>query len=145
MNKIINKPHLLFFGLVPLFILISFLRSDANFDINIHDTYFVIRIPDLCYVSAAFFLLIGLNYYLLYWAKKLHRKALTSMHIIFQLISLLFYIYSMFAIPGSTNVENEFPSSIDENGLFAVSFILFLIATVIHFVNFFLSLIAKRE
>lgn len=145
MNKIINRPHLLFFGLVPLFILISFLRSNANFDINIHDTYFVIGIPYLCYISAAFFLLIGINYYLLYWSKKPHRRALTSMHIIFQLISLLFYIYSMFAIPGSKNLKNEYPSSIDENGLFAVSFILFLIATIIHFINFFLSLIAKRE
>lgn len=145
MNKIINRPHLFFFGLVPLFILVSFLRNDANFDINIQDTYFVIRIPHLCYLSSAFFGLIGLNYYLLYWSKRPHKKALTSMHIIFQLISLLFYIYSMFAISSNDHVQNGYPSSIDENSLFAVSFILFLIATILHFINFFLSLLSKRE
>lgn len=145
MNRIINKPHLLFFGLVPLFIIISFLRSDASFTLNLYDTYFVVGIPYLCYVSAAFFGLIGVNYYLLYWSKKPHRKALTSMHVIFQLISLLFYVYSMFSVSGSNDLANGYPSSIDENGLFAISFILFLIATILHFINFFMSLFAKRE
>lgn len=145
MNKLFNTPHLFFFGLVPVFILISFFRSDASFDINFQNTYFVVAIPYLCYLSAAFFALVGVNYYVLHWAKKPHKRALTSIHITLQIASLLFFVYFMFSIPGNGNVETPYPSSIDENSLFVVSFILFLIATILHFVNFIMSLLAKRE
>lgn len=145
MNKIFKTPHLFFFGLVPVFILISFFRSESNFDLNIYDTYVVIAISHLCYLSAGFFGLIGINYYVLHWAKKTHKQALTSMHITLQIASLLFFIYFMFSIPGNNTLETAYPSPIDENSLFVVSFVLFLIATILHFINFFMSLLNKRE
>jgi len=145
MNKIFNTPHLFFFGLIPVFILISLFRSGANFDLNIYETYVVISIPYVCYLSAAFFGLVGINYYVLHWAKKTHKRALTSMHVTLQIASLLFFIYFMFSIPENNNLGTPYPSSIDENSLFVVSSILFLIATILHFINFFMSLLAKRE
>ncbi|MDT7832117.1 hypothetical protein RQM59_06975 [Flavobacteriaceae bacterium S356] len=145
MNKIFKTPHLFFFGLVPIFILISFFRSDTSFDFNFQNTYFAIAIPYLCYLSAAFFGLVGINYYVLHWARKAHKKALTSIHITLQIASLLFFIYFMFSIPGNNNSGTAYPSPIDENSLFIVSFALFIIATIVHFVNFIMSLLAKRE
>lgn len=146
MNLIIRKPHLFFWGIIPIFIIISFLKGESAFDLNIYDTYAVLPISNLCYLSVFFFGLIGINYYVLFWAKKPPKKQLTSIHFILQTLSLVFFIYLMFTVSSSENlVETPYNSSINENTLFIVSFVLFLLATIIHFINFFISLFVKRE
>ncbi|MEE9407780.1 MAG: hypothetical protein V3V28_06880 [Polaribacter sp.] len=41
MRRIIAKPHLFFFGLIPVLIFIALFYGEKSIDINIHDTYFV--------------------------------------------------------------------------------------------------------
>lgn len=146
MNKIIDKPYIPFFVLIPVFIIITFFKYNAVMDINFHDTYFVIEVTYLCYLSAFFFALVGLNYYVLHLGKKPPKKGLTIAHIIFQAFSLLLYIYSLLSTTENSDSLIYFnDNAIDQNTIFALSFILFLIATVIHFINFITSLLAKRE
>ena len=66
MNKLTEKPHLLFFLSIPLVILIGFLSGDEVVDINIHDTYFLIERLDLALMLALFVGIMGIGYWILY-------------------------------------------------------------------------------
>ena len=82
MKKFISKPHLFFFGLVPLFIILGLIKKDALMDVNISYVYFELAISTLCYLSAIFFSLIGLNYFSVLLSGKKLKKGLTITNII---------------------------------------------------------------
>jgi hypothetical protein len=78
MKKIIAKPHLFFFGLAIVFMLLGiFINPNKVVDINLNALYVVISYTDWCYFSTLFFCLIGLNYFSLYWANRPPKKYLT--------------------------------------------------------------------
>lgn len=146
MKAIIRKPYQFFFALVPFFLVLSLFRKGAIIDLYIQNTPMAIDVPFLCYLSAAFFALIGINYYLLHWAKKPGRSSLTALHIIFLSPAILFFVYSMFSFTTKQEVgQQALPSFLNDNNLFSIAVILFILATLLHFINFFGSLLAKRE
>lgn len=146
MKTLIRKPHPFFFALVPIFLILSLFRKDVIIDLYIQSTFIAIDVPFLCYLSAAFFALIGINYYVLHWGQKPTRASLTALHIIFLLPALMFFIYSMFSFTKTHGtIVDSYTSSLNDSLLFSVAMALFIIATLLHFVNFFMSLLAKRE
>lgn len=145
MNAILKKPYLLFFWLIPFFLLLSFLVKGNVLSIRMYETYFTISCTYLCYLSMGFFGLIGLNYYLLHWAHKHPKRTLVIAHVFLQIICLLYFIYALFAIATEdTMLRDPFISDISENMILVISFMVFLIATIIHFINFLISLLSKR-
>ena len=141
-KKIIAKPHLFFFGLVPIFVFIGLINREKFININIDYFYFDIKINLLCYLSSIFLLLIGFNYFSLEWANKKPRKILTIFHLVLQIISLISFFILIFSI----NTKGSFEIEILNNYLFfLVSFLIFLLSVFIHLINFFTSLFLKTK
>ena len=144
MKTIIKKPHIFFFSLVPLFIIIGILKTDGIIDVTINNTFFAIKTHYWCYFSAVFISLIGLNYYMLYWAKKQTIHILSLFHIMFQVASLVPFIFCVFFLNSKTVFTSSFLSdSIDFYAILSVSYILFIISICLHVLNFILAFLKK--
>jgi cytochrome bd-type quinol oxidase subunit 2 len=140
LKKLIAKPHLFFFGLIPIFVLGAILSGNSVIDLNIHTIYFLMSIKHLGLLSAFFFLLIGANYFLLYWAQKPPQKGLTVLHVVLQILALIPFIYSFWYMNSDGQfIENTFFSIIDLNIALLISFLLFLISILIHIINLLIS------
>jgi len=74
MKRFIQKPHLFFFILIPIIILLGFLYKNETIDINVYTTYFVLGFSNLSYLFVVFFGLIGLNYFSFIGQKKLQKN-----------------------------------------------------------------------
>lgn len=81
MNKLIEKPHLIFFLSIPLIILIGILSGDNTLDINIHDTYFVIAYLHFAILISIIFGLIGFGYWIIQKVNRKLSKWLNRIHI----------------------------------------------------------------
>lgn len=133
LKNIITKPHLFFFGLVPIFLCIAFFKKENYLNLNIDYFNFDVSISLLSNTAAIFFLLIGINYFSISWAKKTPKKALTSIHIFLQILTLIPYTILLIA-----------PNYALSYFIFILAFIIFLVSLLIHFINFFSSLLLKR-
>ena len=145
MKKIITKPHLFFFGLIPVFIIIGFVKNEAVIDINVGYMYLELAISTLCYLSAIFFSLIGINYFSVILAGKNLKKGLTITHILLQIISFIPFFYILFTASTTNETVTNSQQILD---LFSVplfvGFFLFLSAIFIHLINFSVSLFLKK-
>lgn len=146
MNKVITRPYLFFFGLVPICILFSFLIGDKTLDINIYDTYLVITYFHFHLFSATYFAMIGLNYFALHWAEKPPKKGLTIVHLLLQIVAILLIFTNnnwnwIGQQPGSENpLLND-----NSNIAIAISVLIFLLSAFIHLINFLTSILLKKE
>ncbi|WP_199114245.1 hypothetical protein [Snuella sedimenti] len=61
MNKLIEKPHIIFFLGIPVLILVGILCGDAALDVNIHDTYYIIAYIHLTSFISILFGIVGLG------------------------------------------------------------------------------------
>lgn len=146
MKKIIAKPHLFFFALVPIYILIGLIKKNTPIDLNITYIYYLINVDFWCYVSAVYFALIGLNYFSLNWAQKKPNKWLTILHIILQIISSLPFLWTIFKLDKNGNLlEGDFFALVKLESVLMISFILFLLSIFTHLINFFTSLFFKGD
>ncbi|WP_334058355.1 hypothetical protein [Polaribacter sp. P097] len=145
MKKFITKPHLFFFYLIPVFLILGFVKRNVPIDVSISYIYYLINVDFWCYVSAVYFGLIGLNYLALNWANKSPQNILTILHILLQIIALLPYLYAIFNLDETGNLQTETLLGFDLNSLFLISFFLFLVSIFIHLINFLASLFLKRD
>ncbi len=131
----ISKPYFFFIGLAILSLISSFFLNNLALDFPIYDTYFVISFSHFLQFCAIFFVMISINYFALIWLKKTPKKWLTILHIILQIVALTLLILSN----NKSWIE-------DYNNLFLIlSFVVFLVSIFIHIINFFISLLLKRE
>ena len=141
MKKIINKPYLFFWGLVPLCLIIAYSLKSSAIKISYYGGNFTIGYQVLFIFSTIFFALIGINYFSIKLMDKKVKKSLTLIHISIQTISLfLLFFYIHQTIKETTNFHADFL-----NTLLVVASFLFLIATFFHLINFFLSLLSKNK
>ncbi|MFY0604121.1 MAG: hypothetical protein JXQ93_09235 [Flavobacteriaceae bacterium] len=140
MSKIIHKPHLFFFSLIPIFLIIGWLEKEVL--INLNDAYFIIGADDFSYISCVFFGLIGVNYLALNWMHKKPKKWLTIAHLAFQIIAIL--LFFLFIYESKRELE-PLEKSLNPNFVLFVGFLIFAFASFIHFINFITSLLSKRE
>lgn len=146
MKKLIYKPHLFFFALIPIFIILGFLNRNIPIDINISFIYYLINVDFWCYVSAVFFGLVGVNYLSLNLIKKNPKKGLTITHILLQILCLIPYLFAVFKLDENGTLKNiEFLNDIGFENYLIVGFILFILSIIIHLINFFISLLLKRD
>ena len=141
MKKIINKPHLFFWGLIPLCLLFGFFLKSSGIEIDFYGGNFTINYWALFVFSATFFGLIGVNYFALNIMNKPNKKWLTIVHLSLQTLAfvlLFFYIYQ--TQKENTNFHLEFL-----NLTLLIAVFIFLTASFIHLINFFLSLISKND
>lgn len=81
MNKIIEKPHLIFLLAIPIITLIGILSGEAMLDINVHDTYYVIAYLHLTILISILFGIIGIGYWIMQKADRKLSKWLNWIHI----------------------------------------------------------------
>ena len=81
MNKLIEKPHLIFLLAIPIIMLIGILSGDSMLDINVHDTYYVIACLHFAILISILFGIIGMGYWLMQKANIKLSKWLNSTHI----------------------------------------------------------------
>jgi hypothetical protein len=141
MNRILERPQFLFFALIPIVLILGFMIKDNSITINIHEIYIVLEAWIMCLYAAVFFLMIGLNYSIISFAKKKPRRKLTVLHIVLQVLALIVFLY-IFSTAGSLkSYEEEAQLAL----LFLLSFLVFLIATLLHFINLIVSFLRKKE
>ncbi|WP_347175358.1 hypothetical protein [Polaribacter uvawellassae] len=147
MKKLIAKPHLFFFGLIPIVLILGILFKEEAIDINVSYTYFVITYNNLSYVFAVFFGLVGLNYFSLHWGNKTAKKWLTITHIFLQTIALiLFFTKNNWNWLGTDKYSEEINTTTDySNLILAFAILIFIISAFVHLINFFSSLFSKSK
>ncbi|WP_397446838.1 hypothetical protein [Polaribacter sp. R77954] len=146
MKKIIQKPHLFFFSLIPIFIILGIFKRNISIDINISYIYYLISVDFWCYITAVYFGLIGINYLALYWIKKKPNHWLTATHIILQIICIIPYLISVFHLDDTGNLMyTNIPFKDNLGSILLLSFFIFLASILIHLINFFGSLLLKSD
>lgn len=146
MKKIIQKPHLFFFGLIPIFVILGLIKRNIPIDINISYIHYLINVDFWCYITAVYFGLMGINYLSLYWAKKNPNSWLTITHITLQVICLIPYLISVFNLDETGSLlESNIPFQDNLNSILLTAFFIFLVSILIHLINFFSSLLLKKE
>jgi hypothetical protein len=144
LKTIIKKPHTFFFSLIPLFIIVGFIRKGSVIDVTIYNAFFVVKTHYWCYFSALFVGLIGLNYYMLNWAKKPTIHMLSLFHIIFQLAALVTFLFCVFFLNTKTiSTSSLLSSSINFYAILSASNILFILSICFHILNFTFALLKK--
>ncbi len=81
MNKLIEKPHLIFLPAIPIIVLIGILSGDTVLDINVHDTYYVIPYLHLAMLISILFGIIGIGYWIMQKADRKLSEWLNWIHI----------------------------------------------------------------
>ena len=146
MKRIFTKPHLFFFSLVPISILLAYIFNTKEIVFNYYDAYFVAELKYIYYLSAFFFGLVGFNYFSISWADKKPIKNLTIIHILLQVVSFTLLIsYKNWSWLQSENEINKDFIIDNSNFIIFISFLLFLLATFFHLINFFLSIFSKSK
>lgn len=95
-------------GLLIFFAGLFFFYSDL-FEINVHDTYFVISQVHIAAGLALFFLLIALIYFLLIKSGRRILKGLAIVHFLMTLITLLLLIFPPLLLSDSSRYYTQQP------------------------------------
>ncbi len=141
MNKIIQKPHLFFFGLIPVALILGLIFKSQTLDFAYYGGNISFNYLSIFAMSSVYFGLIGLNYFSLKLINKPPKKWLSIMHIVIQVVALAILIYYILTINTlETNQEKQII-----NLVFFIGFILFLVSILVHLINFFTSLFLKTE
>lgn len=145
--KIFEKPHLIFWGAIPLLILISFIRKtemeSSALDINIHDTYFVIAHSHFTFITCLFIVFIGLIYYFLYKSKRELNPWLTLVHSLVTILAALFLMYPFHLM--KTEQYEGFPTmSSDINVEIVIALLVMVFIQMILLVNVIFSFLRKK-
>ncbi|WP_308993955.1 hypothetical protein QLS71_013885 [Mariniflexile litorale] len=81
MNKLIEKPHVIFLLAIPIIMLIGILSGDAVLDIHAYDTYYVIAYMHFAILISILFGIIGIGYWIMQKADRKLSKWLNWTHI----------------------------------------------------------------
>ncbi len=65
MSKILKKPFILFWIIIPLIIILGHSKKDHTLDFNVHDTYYVVSQYHVSIIFSKFLGIIGLLYFIL--------------------------------------------------------------------------------
>lgn len=146
------KVYHLFWIVSLLIMIIGIVQNNdpnATLDINIHDTYFVIRNMDATIFLFVCYFLIGLGYWLIQKIlKKQLVKFLTITHSIILIGSFIFYWIIFFCNP-QYQVNSNFPlydDYVSVNTVLIIEFLLiFFVATPIYIINLLIGIFRKNK
>ncbi|AWK06929.1 hypothetical protein HYN56_22940 [Flavobacterium crocinum] len=146
------KVYHLFWIVSLLIVIIGIVQNNdpnATLDINIHDTYFVIRNMDATIFLSVCYFLIGLGYWLIQKIfKKQLVKFLTITHSIILIGSFIFYWIIFFCNP-QYQVNSNFPlydDYVSVNTVLIIEFLLiFFVATPIYIINLLIGIFRKNK
>ena len=147
MKKIIEKPHIFFFILIPVVIVLGQFNQEQFIAMDISFVQNNIYYDKITYFFALFFGLVGLNYFSIYWGNKKPNTWMTVLHILFQVLALLLFFTKdhwnwLHSLAPSTE---QYVTIDNTNTMLILSLLLFMFAAFIHLINFFVTLISKPK
>ncbi len=134
MKSITKVPYLYFWILLPAFCLVMIFFGNQNFDLQMHDTYFIVRQFDIWIRISSSFAVIGLiywalrNYKLVNWMTRLH--VISSLMFVFYIANLGDYQYHL--------IDNEYR-------LLPLIVVIALVAQALFVLNVLASTILKHR
>ncbi|MEK8180399.1 hypothetical protein WMW71_08590 [Flavobacterium buctense] len=137
-----KKPYFLFLFASLLLLLIGFVKSEETFDINVHDTYFIILQNHLYWL----FTLLLFFFFIIYLTLdkiRLHLlKMLTKIHIYGTLLLTvgIFFPYDLLFTSSNFLLVDDSQST---NVYRSFCVLFFLIAQVLFIINIFVAIIKK--
>lgn len=146
--------HLTFFVLTIGFLFvfpISMIWELPVFDINVHDTYFVVGLGGFCLIFASLLLFFSLLYYSIFKLIDYSLAGLRWLHVLFIISSIVFACILFFSSEGDdissryhtdSNVD-LFSGVITQERLYLLSILSFLLAYITLFLNVILSFILR--
>ena len=108
-----RKPYLIFWSLIPVFVIMGLIGIEATIDINIHDIYDVIEFWVCNVIAIAFIALLGLWYWVCDRLSLRLVNWLSMVHAVGTGISLVLTLYFLWMISTS-----ELPRSAYESAMF---------------------------
>lgn len=141
MKRFIDRPQLFFFFLALLVLVIGFLNKDSAIKLALYGTYIDLKSWSVCLFSSVFFVLIAVNYASLTITHKTPKRYLTIIHIVLQVLALVPLLYFIL----SSEATKSYDQVSQMNIILILAFALFIIATIIHLINFVASLLAKKD
>lgn len=145
MKQLVTKPYLFFICLALMSVIFSFTITDTTFNLYLGVLTFQISYARFCTISAVFFLLMSLNYFLLLWSDKSPKKWLTILHISLQIFALILFGFVGYQDFSSTKNNLTIATINNTNALILLSFLIFLVSVFVHLINFFGSLLLKED
>lgn len=147
MKKIVAKPHIFFFILIPVVIVLGQYHHDKFIALDISYLQNNIYYDSITYFFALFFGLVGLNYFSLHWSNKIPNIWMTSAHILFQTLALLlFFTKDNWNWLHTNSSSNELHILVNySNRMLIISLFLFIFSAFIHLINFFTGLLSKAK
>ncbi|WP_291963249.1 hypothetical protein [Maribacter sp.] len=147
MTKITKTPHIVFWILIPIILLIGFLKPDKTLDINIHDTYFVIGLISLAVLISIIFGILGLGYWVVI---KLNRRLvnwLTIIHLTITVIGFFSIILIFFSLPSieQDGFSYNFENFLEMQVIVFYIFSLVLYIQPLYLINIIIALLSKTE
>lgn len=105
-----KQPYIYFWATAFILLIIAFTcySPDDTFDFNIHDAYIVIAVRDIAVISAMFYFLSGLPYFLFQWLKRRPSIRLTLIHTIVMVSGCFLYLILNALIKASAT-KSTFP------------------------------------
>tara|TARA_R110001632_G_scaffold66891_3_gene157311 strand:- start:28 stop:453 length:426 start_codon:yes stop_codon:yes gene_type:complete len=141
MKKIITKPQYFFSLLALIMFIIGFIYKENSIELAFYGGIIDLDIWILNLFSALFFILIAINYASLSITQKQAKKGLTITHILIQIIAIVPLIY--FTI--TSNSSKTYEEITIMNSILLLAFVVFILATLIHLINFVTSLVTKKD
>jgi len=137
-----RKPYLLLLLTSLLLFVIGFVKSDETFDINIHDTYFVIAQNQLYWLFSLFFFFFFMIYFILEKLRFQWQRLLELIHVygtVFFTLGMFFPYELIFKSP-EFQLFDDYQRSNVYRSFFAL---FFLIAQILLIINIFVAIIKK--
>ena len=130
-----------FWGLIPLFFILSFLGRNFTVDIQMHDTYFVVSPFHIGQLLCFEFFIFGLIYWLL--RKNRLLSFLTSSHILFTITcTIIVILYHLFNGRFQTHDLNFLKIG---RTWYSIIILLYVISQILFLVNIIYALITNRK
>jgi len=145
--KIFEKPHVIFWGAIPLLLLISFIRKiemeSSALDINIHDTYFVIAHSHFTLLVSVLIAFLGFIYFLSNKLKIILNVWLNLIHTLITIFGTLFISYPFTIVLGEQG--SRFTDRVAyENAAIVIVILILVGCQLLLLINLILGILKKR-
>ena len=147
MNKLFEKPHLLFFISVPIILLIGFFYRDSAIDFNIHDTYFVISDLHLSSLISIIYGIIGIGYWVHLKTNRKLIKSFVVLHIILTIGGTITFFGISF-IPVNTFMDSDssyFDAISRQDFILSMLVLLIFLAQGLYLVNLIIDIYKENK